>query len=119
MVEVWDALSELVQEDLANWYNVELDNETKERLANLYNNGKFHAWNCPTCGQRVYWGNPSWWGDYQGVMQADYTSYPGDKDLYSSRIVSQQCDDCRSLPEVISLDLVGKGEPDCWVDEGD
>jgi len=117
-VDAWDTLSEQIQEDLTNWYNTSLDDETKEKLANLYNNGKFHAWNCPMCGERVYWGNPSLWGNFQGVLQADYISYPGDKEYYANRIISQQCDGCRSMAGgLISLDLVGKGEPDCWGNE--
>jgi hypothetical protein len=63
----------------------------------------------------VYWGEPTDWSHFQGVLQADYTSYPGNPERHNARHIAQQCDNCRMLiPAVPDLNLVGIGEPACW-----
>jgi hypothetical protein len=87
-----------VQRDLIEWYNVlesGLDHEDYERLAELYHAGRFHAWHCPTCGERVRSGEPEDWGHFQGVDQPDHASYPGDPRIYTPETIAKQCDDCR------------------------
>ena len=99
----WDELPKHIQEDLAEWYNLtELDREDKARLAALYGNERFHAWNCPTCGERVRSGEPEDWGHFQGVCQPDFSSYPGDHDTYTVEMISRQCDECRAMGTSLS-----------------
>ena len=118
----WSAIPQQAKTDLLEWLNVaEPDAQDRQRLARLYAAGKFHAWNCPTCGERVYYGNPGDWDHFQGVRQVDHMSYPGYPEYFAPRTISQQCDSCRMhnpLPEVGSAtELEGIGEPDLW--EGD
>jgi len=115
----WEALPQQAKEDLTQWFNaVVVDDDDKILLAQLYIRGNFHAWNCPTCGERVYWGDPEDWDNFQGVCQADFTSYPGSTDYYTLRIVTQQCDSCRmNCPTVHNTDVCGIGEPGCWSEE--
>lgn len=114
----WGFVPEQARKDLLRWFNVcelDVDAEDRARLARLYFAGHFHAWNCPDCGDRVYWGNPSDWSYFQGVRQADCTSYPGDTNRHTLRHIAQQCDDCRQMtPATPDLDVVGDGEPSCW-----
>ena len=92
----WSALDEKTQKDLLTWFNVgEPTYEDKERLALLSQNGGFEAWDCPDCGDRVYEGTPTSWANFQGVMQVDYTSYPGNKEKYTPKYLKRMCDDCR------------------------
>lgn len=94
-IQAWEDLDSYVQEDLLKWLNVsEPSEDDKARLIALYNAGQFHAWNCPTCGERVQSGDPDDWEHFQGVWQPDY-SYFGDSDLYTEETISQQCDTCR------------------------
>ena len=74
--------------DLLDWFNRAGDFEQEElvELASLHTEGNFEAWNCPSCGARVYWATPEDWGNFQGTCNADYVSYPGNR---------KQCDHCR------------------------
>lgn len=95
----WNDLSEQVKSDLTAWYNVrdeDLTQADKNKLATLYGKGQFHAWDCPACGGRVYDGNPDDWGEFQGVCQVDYMSYPGDPDVFVTDYLRRMCDECRS-----------------------
>lgn len=77
-----------VATDLVSWYNVsDLIDADLRILAELYLAGGFRAWDCLTCGDRVYEGSPENWDNFQGVCQVDYVSYPE-----GSR---KQCDYCR------------------------
>lgn len=117
----WGHVPEQARDDLLVWLNsTEPDSQDRARLARLYFAGRFHAWNCPNCGDRVYWGDPPDWSHFQGVRQADYTSYPGDADRYSLRHIAQQCDSCRMhTMATFDLDVVGAGEPMCWPEPAD
>jgi hypothetical protein len=96
MNKLWDSLPKQAKDDLAEWYNVkDLTGRDKTRLAKLYYAGRFHAWDCPTCGERVYDGDPEDWGDFQGVRQVDHTSYPGRSDIFTDEVIGKQCDHCR------------------------
>lgn len=112
-------------QDLLDWYNIvedSLDTDDFRRLARLYNHGRFHAWNCPTCGERVRSGNPSDWSHFQGVSEADHVSYPGRPEIFGRHIVSRQCDQCRMQGfsrHGDDLELVGKGQPTIWEDNED
>ena len=113
----WEELTNREQEDLREWYNQrDLVGHERRLLADLFIQGKFHAWNCPTCGERCYWGDPDDWGDFQGVRQLDFTSYPGQPEHYTDWITSRQCDDCRMrLVTHHDLEVVGDGSAGCWV----
>lgn len=79
--------------DLIEWHNVreeDLDLEDLDRLYCLAEAGQFRAWDCPTCEARCYVGEPDDWGDFQGVDNNDYVSYPP-----RSRGTFDQCDSCR------------------------
>jgi hypothetical protein len=120
-MRTWKQLNEQEQNDLLTWYNLsETDAADRRKLAALLGNGQFHAWDCPLCGERVYYGNPDNWDDYQGVCQADYCSYPGCTDYYTARLVSQMCDQCRmNSPAVKDTNETGAGEPACWEPEAE
>lgn len=91
----WEELPDYVQADLLEWLNIsEPDADDRERLTSLYDAGQFHAWNCPTCGERVQSGDPGDWAHFQGACQPDF-SYFGDRDLYTEETITQQCDTCR------------------------
>lgn len=84
-------LDEQTRQDLIEWLNVRVpDGADKRRLAALYNGGGFRAWDCPNCGERVFLGEPDDWRHFQGVSQADYTSYPA---INSATMA--WCDHCR------------------------
>ena len=121
MKTAFDELDEVVQEALLDWFNIERPHGTdKQRLADLFNEGKFWAWDCPTCGDRCYYATPDDWAWFQSTGNVDHASYPGSPDYYSARIVTQQCDGCRmSCPDVENTNLIGQGEPPIWADEGD
>ena len=97
----WKNLTEEQQNDLIEWYNVrpevwtDLTSQDKVRLAKLFEDGRFRAWECPNCGERVYCGDPEDWGHFQGVRQVDYVSYPGDIEVYQASYLEQLCDECR------------------------
>lgn len=85
-------LDRQTQKDLIEWLNVRNpDGADKRRLAALYNDGGFKAWDCPNCGDRVFLGEPDDWGNFQGVCQADYTSYPA-----AGSATEAWCDHCRA-----------------------
>ena len=93
----WGKLSDLVKQDLETWYNcTEISYSIKTEMARMYFRGDFKAWNCPLCGERVYFGEPRDWGDFQGVRQADYVSYPGDDSAFTPEFLETLCDDCRA-----------------------
>ncbi len=98
----WDELPSNVQDDLTEWFNrgEALDDDDRLRLAWLYVDGEFHAWNCPTCGERVRSGEPDDWSHFQGVNNPDFASYPGNSDIYTQKTIWHQCDDCRSRGEM-------------------
>jgi len=87
-LEGHDLLGDTKAEDLIEWLNIaEPCGEDLVRLEALAKEHKFQAWMCPTCGNRVYFGRPDDWDHFQGVCQADHTSYP------SGHVA--QCDNCR------------------------
>lgn len=74
--------------DLLDWHNIaDPDIGDLKLLHALARAGQFEAWDCPTCGDRVYKGSPEDWGSFQGARQVDYTSYPSGH--------YRQCDYCR------------------------
>lgn len=84
---------EQLAKDLIEWYNVreeDLDLEDLDRMFTLAEDNKFQAWDCPTCEARCYMGEPDDWGNFQGVNNNDYVSYP-----VRSRSTFDQCDCCR------------------------
>jgi hypothetical protein len=84
-------LDEQTQKDLSDWLNLcVIDAFDKRLLAALYGAGRFKAWDCPRCGTRVYLGEPGDWQHFQGVDQADYTSYPP-----VTQAAEAWCDHCR------------------------
>ena len=94
----WKDIDENMQERLIEWYNVreeDMDDDDRQRLAELYFNYNFQSWNCPECGTHVHYGTPDNWDNFQGVCQADYTSYPGNKVKYTQTYLTQMCDHCR------------------------
>jgi hypothetical protein len=100
-VSSFDDLPEQIKEDLLYWYNItsnDIDNNDKELLLDLYLEGKFKAWHCPECGERVCLGEPDSWVEFQGTMGPDYTSYFGDQKEFSPEYLEAMCDDCRSKP---------------------
>jgi len=100
----WGKLQEDTKRDLRTWFNSEPDYADMTCLSRLYLTGRFKAWDCPECGERVYWGSPINWDNFQGVCQADYTSYPGDLEKYTPEYNEQMCDSVDyNTPEVRTL----------------
>jgi len=104
-LEGHDLLGDTKAEDLTEWFNqTHLDGEDLVRLEALAKEHKFQAWNCPSCGERVYYGKPDDWDHFQGVRNADYTSSPAGHVSHVS-----QCDTCRchdpwetlQIPEIL------------------
>ena len=94
-VDDFDELSEQIQDDLLAWYNMaEPDEEDKDLLLRLYLDGKFRAWNCEGCGERVFDGQPDDWGHFQGARNQDF-SYFGNPDKYQEDYLQALCDSCR------------------------
>lgn len=94
----WQEIPQEAQIALEYWYNVaQYDwNETDYRiLTDLYFSGRFKYWRCPECNKLVTYGNPVNWDRFQGVMQPDYTSYPGNTEKYTQEYIARMCDDCR------------------------
>lgn len=119
--KLWDRLTDQEQKDLLDWFNVmeaDVTSAEKSRLAKLLKAGRFHAWDCPQCQDRVYFGDPEDWGHFQGAKNADYASYPGGE-AQGARRRYQLCDHCRchGVPTDNELDIVGIGEPSCWPEE--
>ena|SRR3990167_5633859 len=102
--ERWSDLPDYVQTDLLEWLNLnEPGDDDRERLLDLYDSGRFHAWNCPTCGARVQSADidddGESWAHFQGVRQPNF-SYFGDSDIYTEDTIRHQCDTCRCHPPV-------------------
>jgi hypothetical protein len=96
MTMKWDNLPVQAQKDLLEWLNSSIPTRAdKRRLAKLYYDGLFHAWDCPTCGDRVYHGEPENWDHFQGVHEMDFSSYPGWNKIFTQEIIEKQCDHCR------------------------
>ena len=94
--ETFDDLPDMVKEDLIAWFNVRnLENEEdKICLLELYQSGRFQAWDCPECNERVYEGNPYSYNNFQGVLNQDF-SYIGNRDKYTTDYIELMCDTCR------------------------
>lgn len=87
----FSSLDEQTQQDLIAWLNLAAEDASdRRRLAKLHAEGRFKAWDCPRCGTRVYLGEPQDWRHFQGVHQADYTSYPA-----VTQASEAWCDHCR------------------------
>lgn len=90
----WNSLTDEQKEALIAWYNVreeDMDDEDRERLATLIEEGKFEFWDCPNCEEGPQCeGRPDRWTDFQGVRQIDLTSYPA-----QSEEALRWCDSCR------------------------
>lgn len=89
---VCDGGTETMQltQDLLEWYNsTGFDIEDLQRLRDLALERKFRAWDCDNCGARVYEGMPDDWSHFQGVLQIDLVSYPGNGEN------AGWCDHCR------------------------
>lgn len=94
-IELFDDLLREVQIDLLEWFNVKNPSEEdKQMLLKLYKAGKFTAWNCPGCDERVYKGEPDSYEDYQGALNQDF-SYFGNKNKYTEEYILALCDNCR------------------------
>jgi rubrerythrin len=94
----WKDLHHSEQDDLILWYNrriEDLEYDDKLRLADMFNQSRFEAWDCSDCGTRCYRGEPEDWSNFQGVCQVDHVSYPGDRDRFSEDHIRLQCDQCR------------------------
>ena len=95
--ELWEELHDYVQKDLLEWLNLtEPDEDDKARLITLYESGRFHSYNCPTCGTRVQSADveDQEWEHFQGVRQPN-DSFFGNSDIYTEETISRQCDSCR------------------------
>jgi hypothetical protein len=113
----WWHLKSDVQADLLVWFNSAAPDRSDLRmLEKLYRDGRFWAWDCPTCGERCYWADPENPEEFQGVIQQDYVSHPVLRRwFYSPLTYSMQCDTCRAHPEASpALSRVGRGKPPCW-----
>ena len=94
-VDDFNMLSDQIQKDLIEWYNVsEPDDEDKKLLLELYLDGRFRAWNCAGCGDRVYDGQPDSWDNFQGTLNRDFC-YFGDPDKYQEEYLQALCNNCR------------------------
>lgn len=114
----WDELPEEAKVDMLTWFNVDVTTEKEKRtLAKLYSQGKFHSWDCPRCNDRVCYGSPDNWDNFQGVQQPDYASYPGCDSPLKIRL--QLCDQCRmhDVNSMSELNLLGVGLPPHWSEE--
>lgn len=111
----WDDLTSQEQEDLTDWNHSEPDDEDRARLVALLDRGDFAAWNCPLCENRVYFADldddDAEWDHFQGVLQADFCSYPGDLTIWTEDFNSRLCDNCRAHPPGYGVDLHVTGTP--------
>jgi hypothetical protein len=74
------------------WFNVhEPSAVDKRRLAKLYFDGLFHAWDCPTC-----------YDHFQGVLNQDF-SFFGAREIFTEECIERQCDQCRCYPPIHSI----------------
>lgn len=98
MTKKWRDIPYDAQQALEYWYNVskdQWDHTDYKLLVRLYFASRFQYWNCPECGALVTYGDPSNWDHFQGVMEPDYTSYPGNTEKYTQEYIEKMCDDCR------------------------
>lgn len=95
--ESFDELPQQAQDDLLGWFNcADPSDDDKDRLLELYQQGRFFAWDCPEqCGNRVYHGSPSSYDDFQGVLNQDFALFPGNRLKYTENYLEVLCDDCR------------------------
>ena len=94
----WRDIPQDAQLALEYWYNVskdQWDHTDYKLLVRLYFTGRFQYWNCPECGNLVTYGDPTNWDNFQGVMQPDHTSYPGNAEKYALEYIEKMCDNCR------------------------
>jgi len=85
------------QKDLIEWYNVQEDclkSDDYDRLLELFNDGRFRAWDCPECGDRVFEGRPDNWDNFQGTLNQDF-SFFGNRDKFTEDYINDLCDHCR------------------------
>lgn len=106
----WNELDVSTQEALTEWYNVvKPDAADKRRLAALHSAGLFWHWKCLFCDDDCYHGQPNDWSHFQGVRNQDYTSFPGNHDVYTQAAIIACCDSCRSgMVEQIPEDSPGE-----------
>lgn len=91
----WDELPTQTQEDLEEWFNAtEIDDQDRARLLDLYVKRRFAAFDCLRCRDRVFISSPENWDHFQGVREADFSSYPGREELTPGYNASL-CDHCR------------------------
>ena len=94
-IKRFDNLLYEVQIDLLEWFNIrEPSDEDKQMLLGLYKAGKFKAWDCPGCTERVYKGEPDSYDNFQGVLNQDF-SYFGNRNKYTEEYNLALCDNCR------------------------
>ncbi len=94
----WNELPDHVQEDLLEWFNIAreaIDDDDRARLARLFDSGEFFAWDCAMCGTRCQHAYPDDWSWCQGVCEQDYTSFPGDSELFTPEMLAAMCNSCR------------------------
>lgn len=73
IMSAWEEIDEATQEALIEWLNIlDPDEEDKERLAELHEEGRFHFWNCPNCDDLIMEGEPKNWGYFQGARQSEH-----------------------------------------------
>lgn len=94
-IKTFNELPMVVQNDLLEWFNsTKVTVKEKKLLIKLYCDGKFKAWYCPKCGDRVFRGEPDCWNNFQGILNQDF-SYFGDEDKYTPEYIEALCDSCR------------------------
>lgn len=102
----WNNIPKLAQDDLLTWCNTSSPTKHQFRLlTNMYFSGNFHAWDCPTCGRRVYDGDPddyndperNCWYDFPRARQVDRNNLPGRPTVFTKEIIDKQCNHCRRL----------------------
>lgn len=88
-------LPEVVRYDLSHWFAAKPDEDDKKLLLDLYLSGKFLSWFCSNCGNPVFEGSPDSWKDFQGTVQSDHLTFPGDPTRFTEDWLRAICDDCR------------------------
>jgi hypothetical protein len=109
-LDPFETLDQQRQDDLTNWFNSSKpDIEDKARLYALHVGGRFHAWDCFNCGDRCFVGFPDSVDGFvfHGCLQPDFTSYPGDPDVWRKKAKAREqdvhefmaklCDHCRAF----------------------
>lgn len=94
----WNDIDDDMQAHLIEWYNVrpeDMRESDRRKLARLYWDGQFDVRHCLFCGGPIRVGAPSDWGDFQGVCQADFGTYPGEDDIFTAKALEHMCDACR------------------------